>query len=201
MSRARLLALVLTVFALPFALVACDEDNSEDEDRIIEALTASATTTDPNSCTEFQTQNFVEETSGQTGEKAVAECRRDQQEEAVADSVDVSEIEIEDGTATSVVAFEGGFISGQSLEVGLVDEDGQWKLDELNEFVEFDRATYVDTLVAGITEESVGDPQLEGCVRQALDDASDEQLQATFLENDDTLFEETIAQCFEGNEG
>ena len=198
MSRSRLLALVLTLFVLPFALVACGEDNSEDEDQITEAITASATTTDPSACTELQTQNFIEQTSGATGAKAVEECRRDQQEEAVADSVDVSDVEIDDGNATAVVAFEGGFIGGQSLEVGFVDEDGQWKLDELIRFVDFDRATYIDTLVRGITEESSGDQQLESCVRGGLEDVADEQLQATFLENDDTIFEDAIAPCFEG---
>jgi hypothetical protein len=201
MSRLRWLVLVLIAFAIPFTLAACDDDNNEDEDQITAAIEASATSTDPAVCTTYQTQNFNEQTSGATGQQAIKECEEDQQEETVADSVDVSDIEIDDGSATAVAALTGGFIDGQSLEVGLVEEDGQWRMDELIGFREFDRAQYVDTIVRGIAEDTGGGPQIESCIRERVEGVSDEELQATFLENDDTFFEVTIAPCFERNQG
>ncbi len=62
MLRARVLALVLTLFVLPLALVACgDDDDGSDqaEDQITQAIEVSATSQDPSVCTELQTQNFV----------------------------------------------------------------------------------------------------------------------------------------------
>jgi hypothetical protein len=204
MSRTRWLVLAVLALAVPFTIAACggdDDGGGEDEDQITEAIEVSATEADPSACTEFQTQSFVEQTSGGTGEEAVERCRESQQEEPLADSVDVSDVEIDDGSASAVVALNGGFIDGQSLELGLAEEGGQWKLDELVGFAEFDRAKYVDSIVQGIGEETSGGPQLETCIRQRVEEVSDEQLQATFLENDETVFEETITPCFEGQEG
>jgi hypothetical protein len=198
MARSRRALLALALAATALTLGACGDDGDSDEDEISEAIETSAATNDTSACTELQTQNFVEQTSGATGEAAVKQCQEGQ-DEPVADSVDITETEIDGDSATAVVAFNGGFLDGQSLDIGLVQEDDQWKLDELKGFAEFDRAVFVDTLVQGIREEA--GPQAVACVRRALEGVSDEDLQATFLENDDSLFEQTLAPCFEGEAG
>ena len=128
-------------------------------------------------------------------------CRESQQEEPLADSADVSDIEIDGDSASAVAALSGGFIDGQSLELGLAKEDGQWKLDELVGFADFDREKYVDTIIEGIGEETGGAQEIQTCVRQRIEEVSDEQLQATFLGNDDAVFERNLAPCFEGQQG
>ncbi len=64
------------------------------------------------------------------------------------------------------------------------------------DFVDFDRAQFVDTLIQGISEEEGVDQQTLACVRQNLEDVSDEDLQATFLENDEAVFDESLGPCF-----
>ena len=202
MGKTHAIALMFAAILAALALAACggDDGGSEDEDQITEAIEKSATEADASACTELQTQNFVEQTSGAKGEEAVERCREGQQEEPLAESVDVSDIEIDGDSATAVAALNGGFIDGQSLELGLANEDGQWKLDELVGFAEFDRAKYVDSIVQGINEET-GDPQAEACVRQRIEDVSDEDLQETFLEDEQTVFERALGPCFQGQEG
>jgi hypothetical protein len=198
MSGSRWLVLVLFVLAIPFTLVACDgDDNNEDEDEITEVIERSVTTRDPAVCTELQTQRFTEETTGETGQAAIEDCEEDQAEETLADAVDVNETDIDDGNASAVATFEGGFIDGQSLEVELVDEDGQWKLDHLVGFADFDRAAFVESLLVGISESPDVPQEALGCIRQRLEGVSDEDLQAVFLKDDNRLFDETLAPCFE----
>lgn len=203
MGKSNAIASMVAAILAAFALAACggDDGGSEDEDQITEAIEKSATEADPAACTEFQTQNFVEQTSGATGEEAVERCREGQQEEPLAESVDVSEIEINGDSASAVAALNGGFIDGQSLELGLVDEAGQWKLDELVGFADFDREKYVDSIVQGIGEETGGAQEIQNCIRQRIEEVSDEQLQGTFLDDDDTVFERNLAPCFEGQQG
>ena len=204
MGKTHAIAVMVAAILAALALAACGGDDgggSEDEDQITEAIEKSATEADASACTEFQTQNFVEQTSGGTGEEAVERCREGQQEEPLAESVDVSDIEIDADSASAAAALNGGFIDGQSLELGLAKEDGQWKLDELVGFAEFDRAKYVDSIVQGIGEETGGAQEIQTCVRQAIEEVSDAQLQATFLENDDAVFERSLAPCFEGQQG
>jgi hypothetical protein len=203
MGKTHAIAVMVAAILAALALAACggDDGGSEDEDQITEAIEKSASEADASACTEFQTQNFVEQTSGGTGEEAVERCRESQQEEPLADSVDVSDIEIDGDSANAVAALSGGFIDGQSLELGLAKEGGQWKLDELVGFAEFDREKYVDTIVQGIGEETDGAQEIQTCVRQRIEEVSDEQLQETFLGNDDTVFERSLAPCFEGQQG
>jgi len=203
MGKTHAIAVMVPAILAALALAACggDDGGSEDEDQITEAIEKSASEADASACTEFQTQNFVEQTSGGTGEEAVERCRESQQEEPLADSVDVSDIEIDGDSANAVAALSGGFIDGQSLELGLANEGGQWKLDELVGFAEFDREKYVDTIVQGIGEETGGAQEIQTCVRQRIEEVSDEQLQETFLGNDDTVFERSLAPCFEGQQG
>jgi hypothetical protein len=203
MGKTHAIAVMVAAILAALALAACggDDGGSEDEDQITEAIEKSASEADASACTEFQTQNFVEQTSGGTGEEAVERCRESQQEEPLADSVDVSDIEIDGDSANAVAALSGGFIDGQSLELGLANEGGQWKLDELVGFAEFDREKYVDTIVQGIGEETGGAQEIQTCVRQRIEEVSDEELQETFLGNDDTVFERSLAPCFEGQQG
>ncbi len=197
MKLFRLAAIVAALGLASTALIACGGDDNEDEDQITEAIEQAATTQDPANCTEVQTENFTQQTEGvNDAEKAVESCEESatEDDEAVAESVEVSEIEVDGDTATANVAFIGGFIDGQSLEIAFANEDDQWKLDELVEFTEFDRQAFVDTLVEG-SEEEGADP---ACIERELEDVSDEQMQALFLENDESLFEEDLAPCFEG---
>ncbi len=195
MSRSRLLVLLL-VLVLPITLAACgddDDDVSGDEQEIIDAITASATSGDPAACREFQTQRFTEQVGdGETGEAAVKQCEENAAD-TPADEIEVTNIEIDGDSATAEGAVTGSFFDGQTLDLALVNEGDQWKLDELVGFSEFDRDAFVASFEEGISSEEDVSPEALACVTQQLEAQSDQQLQDFLLGTDpqaeDAIFE------------
>jgi hypothetical protein len=194
----RLTFLALPVALLALALAACGgDDGGEDEDQIAEVIETVTTDPDANSCTELRTQEFVEQTEFETGEEAVQSCREDIAEQNQADSVEVSNVEVEGDSATAEVAVTGGGLDGQTVELALVKEDDQWKLDQLVSFIELDRAS----LDAAFTEEIQGSgdvvPQTRQCIADEFTALSDQQVEDLFVSGDQSQFEELFAPCIE----
>ena len=126
--------LVLTALTI----TACG-GGSSDEDKIAEAIETTATTADPSNCTEFETQRFNEQNSQQKGKAATKACEEEAEAgEEKAKSAKVSNVSIDDEKATAEVAFKGGSLALQSLEVALAQEDGDWKLDQIEGFADYD---------------------------------------------------------------
>ncbi|HEU4980511.1 MAG TPA: hypothetical protein VFT14_04780 [Solirubrobacterales bacterium] len=198
MSRSLLLALVLTPFVLPLALAACGDDGeSGDEDQISEAIETAATGTDAEEkCTVVVTQSFVEQTQFATGDAAVAACE-EEATDAVADSVEVSAIEVDGESATAEAAFTGGSLDGQTLVILVVKEDDRWKLDQLEEFVDFDAQAFA----AGLAEEAgaAGDAPQEvvDCVVEQVQSTDPEQVQAAYLSGEQGELLSLFGPCFQ----
>jgi hypothetical protein len=174
-----------------FALAACGGDNGEDEDQITAAIVAGATSGDPSACTEFQTLKFTEQTTSETGEAAVRQCEQDAAD-TPAEEIDVINIETDGDSATAEGAITGSFFDGQTIEVALVKEDDQWKLDKLSGFTEFDRDAFLAAFTDAIASEQGASPEALDCVTSQVEAQPDEQLQAFLLgtdpESEDRIF-------------
>jgi hypothetical protein len=160
-----LVPLALLVLAA-LTITACGGSGSSgEEDKITEAIETSATTPDPTNCTELQTLSFDEQNSATEGKGAVKACEeeaeRDHAEEA--EAVTVSNISVEGENATAEVEFEGGALNSQTVEVALVEEEGAWKLDQVEGFTSYDgkalgeafEKTYEEE-AKGLSEEQIG---------------------------------------------
>ena len=172
------------------------DDDSEDEDAIVEVIEYSAASGDPAACTDSQTQAFTEQTTGRTGEAAIKACERDAEESA--DEAEVSNVEVDGESATADVTLSGSFFDGQTLSVALVSENDEWLVDEVTGFPEgfnFDafRASFTEVIV----EEEGAPPETADCVVGNLEDLSDEELQAVFFGGDPELEEQVFGPCFE----
>jgi hypothetical protein len=195
--RNRLLALGACVLAA-LALAACGGgDNSEDQDQITKAIELAATSGDPSACTQVETVNFLQQTSGGGGgsaEQAVKQCEQDAKD-SVADEVDVDDIEVDDSSATANAAVTGSIFDGQTLQIALVKEGDQWKLDQFKGFEDFDR----NSLNAAFKEEIASDPETPpaavDCVTQQIDSASDQDLEGLFVGNDPKAEEAIFGPC------
>jgi hypothetical protein len=188
--RKRSLMLGATALAV-LAFAACGDDgNSEDEDQITEAFEAVAVSGEPSACTEFQTQAFAEQTTDETGEAAIKQCEREA-EDTVGEEIDVSNIEVDGDSATAEGAITGSFFDGQTIEVALVKEDGQWKLDEFSGFTEFDRDALLATFEEDISNDENASPEAKECVTSQLEAQSDQQLE-DFLVGTDPEGEQRI---------
>jgi hypothetical protein len=186
------------VLVIAAALVACGDDgNSQDEDDITAAIEFATASGDPAACTKAQTQRFTEQVADETtGEAAVKECERNAAD-PVADSIEVSNIEVDGDSATAEGAITGTLFDGQTIAIVLVNEDGQWKLDEATGFVGFDR----DTMLTSIEQEFGSDPETPpkaaDCVVENFGQLSDQEIQDFFLGTASPQAEDQIfGPCF-----
>jgi hypothetical protein len=185
---------MVAVLALaPAALAACGggDSSSQDEDDITASITTVATKDDPSTCTELQTEKFVKQTSD-----TLEDCKKDPSAEA--DSVEVSNVEVDGDTATADTAFTGGFVDGQTLSIALVKDGDTWKLDNLNGFSDFDRDAFVSNFEQQISSSGpdAAPPQAQACLKQQIAKATDEQLQGILL--GDGSADQIFNACFGG---
>jgi hypothetical protein len=147
----RLLLLPCLLILSVLVLAACGS-GSGDESKIEETIEKSATATDPADCTKLETQQFMEQTTQESGKAAVKSCEAEAEKEEGAESAAVSNVEVEGSGATAEVALTGGSLDGQTLEVELVEAGDQWKLNEVVKFTKFDQAKLIETFEGDLAE-------------------------------------------------
>jgi hypothetical protein len=145
--RKRLLLLPCLLVLSALAIAACG--SSSDEGEVEEVIEASVTSTDPADCKKLQTQQFMEQTSRESGAVAVKKCEEEAENDEGADSAEISEVTIDGDVATAETALSGGSLDGQAVEVALVKDGAQWKLDEVVKFTAFDHAKLIEVLEDG----------------------------------------------------
>lgn len=184
----------------PLALAACgggSDLSSDDQDQITKTVQFAAVSGDPKACTQAQTQAFTEQTTGGTGAAAVKQCEKDAAD-TPADSVDVTNIDGDSDSATADANFKGGVFDGQTIQVELVKDGDQWKLDKAVKFESFDR----DAFVAGLKQELANQSGVPAgaitCVSKNLDGLSDQQIEDVFLNSDQKLENQIFGPCFQG---
>jgi hypothetical protein len=180
------------------ALAACGGGGgSSDEGQIEETIETSATTSDPSNCTELETQAFVEQNTGTQGGAAVKECEEEAEEgEETAESVDVSNVSVNGEEATAEVAFSGGSLDSQAVEVGLVKEGDNWKLNEILGFTEFDAAKLAESLQNKFAEEKEAIPaNLATCIVEAFSEASQSEAEELTFSGSSKPIEELAEAC------
>jgi hypothetical protein len=200
MMRCRYGALV-ALAALPLALAACGGGggaSSEDQAQITKSVEFAAVSGDPKACTDAQTLKFTEQTTGANGQAAVLQCQQDAKD-TPADSVDVTDIEVDGDTATANALFTGGFFGGQTVEIALTKDGGTWKLDEAKGFKDFDR----DKFIAGFKKEIENSPGgvppgTADCVATQIGKLSDDQIEDLFLNSNGALENQVFNTCFKG---
>jgi hypothetical protein len=147
-------------------LTACGGGGSSDEDKIAETIESFATTSDPSKCTELETQKFVEQNTAEKGKAAVKACEKeaDQGDEGT-EGAKVSNVSVNGGKATADVAFEGGALDSQALEVALVEEGG-WKLDYVEGFAKYNGKALAEGFEQVFEEEKESEltPEQSKCI-------------------------------------
>jgi hypothetical protein len=194
--------LPLALLALVFGLAACGGDSESDEDKVVDVIETSVTSTDPADCKELATQSFLEQTELEQGAAAVENCEESAEDtENDPESVDVSEVEVDGSAATADVAFTGGSFDGQTLSVALVEEDGDWKMDEITGFAKFDQEKLADSFEEGLQSgDDALDPQLATCFAEVVREASKAQAEEIVIGGSPQPIVEIIEGCSEGLE-
>lgn len=191
----------LALLALALGLTACGGGESE-EDKIVEVIETSAVSTDPADCEALATQAFLEQTQFSQGEEAVGSCEESAEEtEDNPDSVEVSEVEIDGSDATAEAAFVGGNFDGQTFTAALVEVDGDWKLDELTGFAEFDQEALATSLEEGLQAgDDAVDPELAECFGETVREVPRAQAEDLIIGGSSQPIVEIVEGCSEGLE-
>jgi hypothetical protein len=179
-----------------FGLTACGSSNSNsaDEDQITTAITQAATSGDPSACTTYQTVKFDEQTGSGTGQAAVRSCEKDAAQSA-ADKVVVTDINVDGNSATAKVAATGSVFDGQTLNVALVKEGNQWKLDEFKGFEDFNRDSMIAAFQKQLAQEAGSTPQAVQCVVQQFQAAPDAEIEAVFTTSNPQAENKLFGPC------
>jgi hypothetical protein len=193
--RKRLLLLPCLLIVSAFVLAACGSSSNEEGDVEV-AIETSATTTDPADCKKVNTQQFMEQVTRESGEAAVEECEEEAKKDEGSDSVSVSNIEIDGSNATAETALSGGNLDGQTLEVELVRDGDQWKMNEVVEFTDFDQDKLVGALEDQFAENSSEiDPKLAACFIEAFKQGSEEEVEELLFKGPVDALEELFETC------
>jgi ABC-type glycerol-3-phosphate transport system substrate-binding protein len=178
--KLHLLLLPAVLLALVFGLTAC----------------GGATGDDPTVCEETQTQAFMEQTTGSSGKDAVKECEKEAESgEGQPDSVNVTGVKIDGSSATADAEFKGGPFDSQTLQLALVEEDGDWKLDELTGFANFDPQNLIDAFSDQIEKEPGIEPEIASCLTEGLEGLSNPELESIVIEDNTEVFGELAEGC------
>lgn len=193
-KRHLLLLSALIVSAL--ALVACGGSGSSDEENIEAAIETSATASDPANCTKLETLAFSEQSSGESGKAATEKCEEEAKDpEGKAESVAVSEVEVDGSKATANAAISGGSLEGQTVSIALVEEDGQWKLDQITGFVKLDQVELAKVFEAQLEKGEEVEPELTACIVGGIEEAPQAEAEEFVLDPTNQALGELAESC------
>jgi hypothetical protein len=193
--------LPLALLALVFGLVACGGDSESDEDKVVDVIETSVTSTDPADCKKLATQSFLEQTELEQDAAAVKSCEENAEDTSDdPESVEVSAVEVDGSAATADVAFTGGSFDGQTLSVALVEEDGDWKMDEITGFVKFDQEGLAASFEKVFERENDVDPQLATCFAEVIRELPKTQAEEIVIGGSSEPIVEIVEGCQEGLE-
>jgi hypothetical protein len=191
-----LVPLALLVLAAALALTACGGGES-DEDQIVKAVETAETTTDPGNCTELQTQRFNEQVTQQSGKAGTKTCEAEAKAGQVqAQGVKVSNVSIDDEKATAEVEFKGESLGSQTLEVALVQQDGDWKLDQVEGFADYDGKALGAAFEKRFEEQPEGlSPKQAKCISRKVAESSEAKAEELFFGGSSKPIEELAESC------
>jgi hypothetical protein len=167
-------------------------DDSDDYE-IERAIETAATSTDPSDCRRTQTDTYLAQRWGTQAPFADDVC-----EGYAADAherePEVIDVEIDGDSAVATVAYLDGSFRDSTVELELVKDDGDWKLNRLLRFIEFDRAAadseYRDAFLEFGSSQSAAD-----CAVAALRDVPDAEIVRMTLAGETDLYEGVAVRC------
>jgi hypothetical protein len=195
-----LLILPLVLLASALALTACGGGSSSsggDEEASIEkAIETSGTSTDPSKCSEAQTEAFNESESGKSGGAALKACEEEAEANVnPAETVSISNVEVDGETATAEVEVTGSALNEQGLEVEVTKEEGDWKLNKFIAFTNFDGKALGESLEKELLKEEGVTAALAKCVSEGVAEVSQKEAEALVFATNLEAVEEIVKGC------
>jgi hypothetical protein len=123
-------ALMLSLAVAVLAPAGCGDDDKDDIEQTVRDFVSASSEPDPDAfCGEIVTQEFLEQATGATGDRAADECRRQLEESAGVEAelvqIHSTEIDGEEARVRAVIRAQG---QAATRTLRLEQEDGRWKL-------------------------------------------------------------------------
>jgi hypothetical protein len=185
MSRPRLAALILPALAVSLTLAACgggDGGGGDDADQITDVITTSVMSNNPADCTRLATQRFLEQSQYETGQEAVQSCEEDAADTSDdPDSVEVENVQVDGDNATATVVFQGGPIGNATVDVALVKDGDQWKLDRITDLVSIDLESFRQSFAEEIESSQEIPGPIANCIKDAVAGLTEDQVRQAIV--------------------
>jgi hypothetical protein len=193
----RLLVPLALLALASVALAACGGGGSNAEAEVTEVIEGAATTSDPSNCTKLETPRFVEQNADKQGKAAIKACEEEAKAgEEHAKEVKVTNVSVSGEKATAEAEFIGGPYDSQTFELGLVEEGGAWKLDQIKGFAGYDGKALEETFLKRFEESPEGlTKQQYTCIAEGIGKASKAEAEAMFLSGSATKIAELAKGC------
>jgi hypothetical protein len=192
----RLLVPLALLALVAVALAACGGGGSSAESKITEVIEGAATSDDPGNCTELQTLHFTEQNTSVSGKGAIKTCEESAKEEEQAEEAKVSNVSVNGDKATAEVEFIGGSLGSQTLSVALIEEGGNWKLDQIEGFAHYDGQALEEMFLKRFEEDSEGLTKKQyTCIAEGIGKASTAEAETMFLSGSSIKIEELAESC------
>ena len=197
-----LFMLPLVLIASALGLAACGGGGSsssgggDDEAAIESTIEEAATSTDPSKCTELQTEAFNQQDEGVPAKEATKVC-----EEAVkgtetpAESVGVSDIEVNGETATANAEIQGSPLNNQTVEVELAKQGGDWKLNKFVGFAKYDAKGLAAAFEEELAKQEEITPALAKCLAEGIAKMPQNEAEALAFEGSTEGIEGLVEAC------
>src|SRR5262249_56213209 len=112
-----------------------------------------------------------------------------------AEKIDVTDVKVDGETATATAKATGSIFDGQTIEVALVKEGDQWKLDEFKGFENFNKEALINAFKQQLASEPGTTPQAVNCVVTQFQKASDQDIEANFTGSDPQAEHTLFGHC------
>jgi hypothetical protein len=174
------------------------KDTPADKKEIEAAIVASISEKDPANCTRIEAPGFVEQTTHQRGQAAITACEESAEAEAgepARETVAVRSVEAVGESAVALAAISGGTLDGQTLEIALRKESGDWRLGRLIGFESFDPEAYMAAIGEVMTEQGGEVAAARPCVEQRLAKVPSEEFEKAILIGSAPLVQSAFENC------
>ena len=159
-------------------------------------MSAHSSACDPSKCTEVQTPLFNETESGSKGAAATKACEEEAESaENNAESVNVSDVKINGEKATAEVEVEGTGLNGQAVELEVLKEEGNWKLNKFLGFTKFDAAALGEVLEEELAKQEGISGKLAKCVAEGVAEVSQAEAESMVFEKNLEPVEKIAGSC------
>lgn len=150
------------------ALASCGGSDESSEEEVVTVVRTALTRTNPDDCKELMTAAYLEQSFRTDGASALEACEQNARAEESPNEIGaVTHVKVEGSRATADVA--DATSGGLGITLALVEEDGDWKLDEIAGFAGFDKATLLEEERKGRESgESSPEPAVVDCIVDAL---------------------------------